>query len=596
MSGRVLAVFEVAAPVAAGVLLLLLLANVWVTRVPYPFDLEWMEGGMLAHAWRLDQGLPLYVAPNPDFVPYIYPPGYSAVLAVFGKVFGLSPALGRVVSLFGTLAAAAAVPFVVTRHSARHSGVLGKTPGQVLDSRVVAFCAAVAFLGTYPHTGAFFDLVRPDGLYVGLVAWAIAIGLEDDRRAPIVAGLLLWLAFLTKHNAAAFGLPIALGIGVRSGWREAGRFAAAAAVPALLSVAFLQWTSEGRFLTYLLKVPASHPTVEGRIWPGTPRELGTPLPIATGVVAMAFLWLGMTRQRTFPLPATTFGPVGAGMVVAAFGTYLVPPPDSGLYNFPSSVAFWAMGAVPVSLGLYAVGSWLDRREGLESGPVVNWRWVFGIGITLTALAMSGVMRAHNGGFLNVHIPTFWVMCVGFGLVVDRALAEIPTRPIRLLAAGVLTAQSLWAMAMLDGERLKPTDADRELGERFVAEIAAVEGPVLSPFAAWLPVYAGKPPSLHYMGVWDLDYPGGPFRPEVQVIRDAVRDHHWALILGGSQKFPYGTADAYDTRQTLVETKDHALMPKTGWPARPNRLLTPTVPEPEPEPVPEPLEEVGVVTP
>ena len=129
MSGRVLAVFEVAAPVAAAVLLLLLLAAVWVARIPYPFDLEWMEGGMLAHAWRLDQGLPLYVAPNPDFVPYIYPPGYSAVLAVLGKVFGLSPALGRVVSLFGTLAAAAAVPFVVTRHTAR------PVSGLVLDSR-----------------------------------------------------------------------------------------------------------------------------------------------------------------------------------------------------------------------------------------------------------------------------------------------------------------------------------------------------------------------------------------------------------------------------------------------------------------------------
>jgi hypothetical protein len=306
---------------------------------------------------------------------------------------------------------------------------------------------------------------------------------------------------------------------------------------------------------------------------------------------MAFVWRGMSRQHTFPLPVSTFGPVGAGMLVAAFGTYTVPLPDSGVYNFPGSIAFWALGAIPVAAGLWLLGSWLERRnDDTMDELVLDWRWVYGAGIALTALVTSAMMRAHNGGYLNVQIPALWVICVGFGLVVERAMAEIPTRPIRLAAAAVLSGQCLWSLALLDPSRLIPTEADLALGERFVDEIASVNGPVLSPFAAWLPVYAGRPPSLHYMGVWDLDYKGGPYRAQVQVVRDAMREQRWSLVVAGSQKFPYGTADAYDTRETLVDEKDPAMMPKMGWPARPNRLLFPSPPEEAPP------EEVGAVTP
>src|SRR5688572_25430225 len=96
-------------PAVAAVLLLGLLGAAWAARLAYPFDLEWMEGGVLAHAWRIDRGLPVYVAPNPDFVPFIYPPGYPALLALLGRATGLSMALGRAVSIVAIAAAAAAI-------------------------------------------------------------------------------------------------------------------------------------------------------------------------------------------------------------------------------------------------------------------------------------------------------------------------------------------------------------------------------------------------------------------------------------------------------------------------------------------------------
>src|SRR5262245_21490265 len=76
---------DVAALLLAGALLVPLLL-LWARRAAHPFDLEWMEGGMLAHAWRIQHGLPLYDAPAAEFVPYLYPPGYAAVLAALSTV------------------------------------------------------------------------------------------------------------------------------------------------------------------------------------------------------------------------------------------------------------------------------------------------------------------------------------------------------------------------------------------------------------------------------------------------------------------------------------------------------------------------------
>ena len=55
-----------------------------MNRIFYPFDLEWMEGGMLLHGLRVMEGKNLYVEPTSEFIPFIYPPLYSWLLAVGG--------------------------------------------------------------------------------------------------------------------------------------------------------------------------------------------------------------------------------------------------------------------------------------------------------------------------------------------------------------------------------------------------------------------------------------------------------------------------------------------------------------------------------
>ena len=122
----------------SGVAVLVCLFQTVRQRLGYPFDLEWMEGGMLVHALRVRDGLPLYVEPSPDFIPFIYPPLYPWLLGTLGHVFPLDATLGRTVSLIGILIAAGALIWAIRREG--HGWMLGVG-------------SAALFLSTYENVG-----------------------------------------------------------------------------------------------------------------------------------------------------------------------------------------------------------------------------------------------------------------------------------------------------------------------------------------------------------------------------------------------------------------------------------------------------------
>jgi hypothetical protein len=57
-------------------------------RIPYPFELEWMEGGSLIQVQRLLAGQGIYVAPTFEFVAHPYGPVYYWLAAVVAAVAG----------------------------------------------------------------------------------------------------------------------------------------------------------------------------------------------------------------------------------------------------------------------------------------------------------------------------------------------------------------------------------------------------------------------------------------------------------------------------------------------------------------------------
>jgi hypothetical protein len=185
------------------------------------------------------------------------------------------------------------------------------------------------------------------------------------------------------------------------------------------------------------------------------------------------------------------------------------------------------------------------------------------GVVLTSFVLAGVMRAHVGGYVNVHLAMYWATCLAFGWVTVGATGAV---------RWAVPAQLLVSIAVLSTWKLQPTEEARAAGDRLVDALRAGEGPVLSPFAAWLPTYAGHPPSVHYMALWDLDYEGGPYRDRLDGVREAVRGHRWPQAVQSTYPFPYGLGAAYE-RQGELDVGE-LLRPATGFEGAPKALMVP----------------------
>jgi len=173
-------------------LFLLLFLYTALRRVRYPFELEWIESGMMVSVMRIAHGQGLYVAPTLDFVPYLYAPLYLYLAAALTKVVGIGFAALRLISIGSTLASCAVIYAMVASESRGHR-----------YAQLAAVAGAGMFLACYPVVETFYDFGRVDSLFVFLFLLAIYC----TRRAnPVVAAIAWILVFHTKQTA----LPIAM--------------------------------------------------------------------------------------------------------------------------------------------------------------------------------------------------------------------------------------------------------------------------------------------------------------------------------------------------------------------------------------------------
>jgi len=236
-------VLETITAAIAGLSIAVVLLTV-VLRITYPYELEWMEGGVLEHIARVRAGEPIYTAPMLRFVPFIYPPLYywlsAAVMPVVGEGF-LGP---RLVSLAASIGTVALVFMFVRRETGR---------------RLPGLCAAALYTATFSMTEGWFDLARVDSLLPLLVLWAAyLIRFGEGGRSAGVAGVLLACALLTKQSVLVFAAPLFL---YCLGFQRR-RLLALAATSVLLSglaIGYLHWRSDGWFSYYVFSLPRQHP-------------------------------------------------------------------------------------------------------------------------------------------------------------------------------------------------------------------------------------------------------------------------------------------------------------------------------------------------
>ena len=296
----------------------------WIAlhRLPYSFDIEWMEGGAVDHVTRVLAGRSIYVPPTLRFIPFAYPPFYYYVCAAVSLVTGIGLFPLRLVSFLSSLGVLAVTYALIRRETA---------------SPVAAWVSVGVFAATYRAGGAWLDLARVDSLFVLLTMIAIyEVRFGSSTRSWIAAGTLFALAGLTKQTAIIIAVPM-IAWAIWEDWRRA--IGMATAFVGVLGTAtwLLNIGSAGWYLRYVLYMPAHIQALDDvppAIWD---RHIFGPLPLA---VAMTF---GVILSGVFRRERWT---VFYGLLIAAcVGAAWSSGRHSGAYDnvfIPAHLA-WCIG-------------------------------------------------------------------------------------------------------------------------------------------------------------------------------------------------------------------------------------------------------------
>ncbi|MBP7694477.1 MAG: hypothetical protein KA764_21330 [Anaerolineales bacterium] len=235
-----------AAALAAGLFLLTA-----ALRLTYPYDLDFVENGLLLEAWQHALGRPVYVAPNADFMPNVYMPLYpwlgGGLLTLTGVAYWPLRLLSSAAALWT-------------------AGLLGWCAHRESGRPWLGIAAAGLYLGGYRLTGFWYDLVRVDALSVALAVsgWAVGVYAGRTRRGQWAAAGLLILAGFTKQTALALAVALAGALLLQHG-RRAWHFPAVCAAGAGLAFWGVDTAAGGWFRFHVLGVAAGDPVEAGRV-------------------------------------------------------------------------------------------------------------------------------------------------------------------------------------------------------------------------------------------------------------------------------------------------------------------------------------------
>jgi hypothetical protein len=342
------------------------LIRLWRVQVPYPMDLEWMEGGALYHAWRFVHGQPIYGPPSQGFVPYPYPPLHFLGLAAVGSVAGFGYTAARLFSVACTIVAVVVLSRELWAH-AKHRWI---------GAWLVVIGAGMVG-ASIPVLQGWYALIRNDALALVLpiVAASLCLAEKPSRARMLAIAGLLTASVYTKQTGVFFAAWIVLFLTLRN-WRAGVTVAGAALIASILILNLLQFTSAGWFLRYMF-LQANHQIIEARVPLGLWDITKTAPYLVVVPVAAAFLWgRGKLSRRTV---------LWTGMLVAAFPATLLPYMKAGGSSNNLIPIVFLAGPVALMLAIDVASLW--ERSPLRSlgtqavlavliGLVLTWRTGF----------------------------------------------------------------------------------------------------------------------------------------------------------------------------------------------------------------------------
>ncbi len=462
-----------------------LLAVTIARRIWYPYDLEWMEGGLLAHAHRIGDGEGIYGPPSVDFIPYLYTPLYPGLLATLGKVFGLSYGLGRVISVLSLCGIGGVAISITTRGAAESEAPVRSA------ALAGGLFACGLFAASYPYVEGWYDLVRADTLFLFMVTGGLALlyntaGGEDDwggQARTAAAAAILGLSFFAKQTGVIF-VGLGFVILLIANWRRILTYVAVSGLIGLGGAAIFQRTTHGWFWHYAFEVHQAHDFNMDRFWMAH-EDILWRYPAATVLIAITLI------------------------VIAATGI-------------------------------------LKRQLPREAWTFLMWTLVFAGSIEVGALGF-GTEFAHKNAYMPALLHgaiAAGAAIPALAVCVPRLLEGRPTpiAPMWIGQAVAGAAAIALAWTCIDGwwepKKWIPKAADRRAGAALVADIARVDGEVWVPSHPWYAHLAGKRMYAHQMSLKDVTA-RVPYVPGQTILglEEALEGHRFAEIFLDNRDLP-----------------------------------------------------------
>ncbi|MBN1900660.1 hypothetical protein JW926_04955 [Candidatus Sumerlaeota bacterium] len=167
-----------------------------LSRMGVFYELEFQEGDMALACHRYLKGLPLYPDPEQGFVHMTYPPVMDVVTSFAMVILGSKEIwVGRLVSFLSTMGTCLIIFLWVKRETGSYSG---------------AFFAPLIYLSYYPMSGYWYDIFRPDSVFIfSVMLGSYLLTWKFEGRKGImygVAGALVFsVAAYAKQSAVLFG-------------------------------------------------------------------------------------------------------------------------------------------------------------------------------------------------------------------------------------------------------------------------------------------------------------------------------------------------------------------------------------------------------
>jgi 4-amino-4-deoxy-L-arabinose transferase-like glycosyltransferase len=310
-------------------------------RIQYPFELEWIEGGLLGEVQRIVNGQAVYTAPSLEFVPFIYPPLFFYLSALVSQLFGATFFSLRLVSFLASLISFACIFLTVIEET---------------GNKFIALTSVCFFAAAFRVTGAWMDIARVDSLFVALLFLFIYfIRHSNSTQAFILAGFFAALALLTKQTALVMCIPV-IGYAFLKDWKRTLILIITAVVIAGGVTLAFNLSSDGWYAYYVFELLNYQTEWLGisefiKFWP---RDL-----LSHGAIALAFslfyffkLWRNQKAQL--------FGVIFMSILA---GTYMSRMKLGGYDNV--LLPLFGIMAILMGLGSYQVLGVI--REQKESG-------------------------------------------------------------------------------------------------------------------------------------------------------------------------------------------------------------------------------------